>query len=217
VSKRRSQTGHDAEPPRRAAGPIERAADVDEQREIGNAALQGRVSTPGAAAASGPAPRGALALVAHGLACLHLPAADPARFERLSAIVERSDLQERDAVIDRLGASETVRALVDGALDRWFGGHDEATRWRVDAALIDVQGALAGASGAGIFGTLEQRADAGGAVGPDALDALSDAARDRAPDLAAALPGFCQSLALTVLLDEEEDEDDAIEPAFELD
>ncbi len=196
MSKRRSHAGPDHEP--RRAGPErpDRGVDVDEQQELGNATLQGRLGAPATASPDDAAPRAAAALVQHALAALHLEPADVGRLDRLTALVERSALRERDALVDRLHASETSRSMVDRALDRWFGGHDAESRWRADAALAATRDALAAELG----GPVAAPPEVAGAATAEALDVV----RERGGE---AIAGFCQTLALAVLLDEEEEEE----------
>jgi len=200
LSKRRSTVGPETEGAKRASSASPPTHEVDEQRELGNAVLQGRLETDELTSAETAAPRAALTLVDHALAALHSAPADADRIARRVALLERSLLPERDALVDRLHASETARTVVDAALDRWFGAHDAETRWRVDAELLGARHALVGEIGPDPDGA-RQRSDVAGVVGPAALDALEAAAPP-------AVVGLCQTLALAVVLDEDEEEEE---------
>lgn len=229
MAKRRSQTGTEIEGTNRAVSSSEPARERDEQSELGNAAIQARLTTEESAPGATATVQAAQALVQHALDALQLDPAQPARTQHLVALIERSQLPDRDVLADRLRAAETSRQVVDSALDRFVGAHDEAARWAVDARLAAVRealdrGELPAALPSEHGGERQPSPEDGAAALVERL-AQTDAAQgelagpsDATAPSAAALSGLCRLLALTVLLDEEEDEDDDwVGPDLELD
>lgn len=217
MSKRRSHQGPEGSRAGRESSktPASRH-ELDEQAELGNAAIQARMVTqelPGQSELS-PSVQLAINHVDHALAALHLDPAEPARVERLVAILEGSNLAERDTLVDRLHAAETSRQVVDAALVRWFGSADHETRWAVDAALATVRAALD-----------DQQVEPVDGAGSDAPWSILEGAGAQATALeglatapvAQAVVGFCRTLALAVMLDEEEEEEIDLDPAIGLD
>ncbi|TVQ93849.1 MAG: hypothetical protein EA397_03605 [Deltaproteobacteria bacterium] len=215
MSKRRSQQGPEGGRPQQVAKTAESQREADEQSELGNAAIQARLTTEEVAGTepSAEAVQRAVSHLDHALAALHLDPADPAKIGRLVDLIERSNLSERDVLVDRLLAAETTRQVVDAALERWFGASDEATRWSVDGALAGARDALLQAAPP----TPSQ------ASGPEAAWELVASAADKGqPDrssdgIGQAVVGFCRTLSLAVMLEEEEEEESDLDAGVELD
>jgi hypothetical protein len=188
VSKQRSKA------PTSKAPPVSRLADglghgAAQEVEVDNSLQQQQVESP--IDGGGSAVAGGLQALDHAIALLQLDGSDPERLDRFVRIVEASELAERDAIVDRLQAAETVRGLVDATLTRWVGSSSEEARWSLDALLESVRGALV------------SREDPGGG---DRFEVLRDAAVAVDADRAEAVVNLCRTLTLTVHLDEEEEE-----------
>lgn len=228
MAKKRSQTGTETEGTSRVARSSEPARERDEQSELGNAAIQARLTTEDSDPGATTTVQAARALVQHALDALQLDPVQPARTQRLVALIEQSQLPDRDVLSDRLRAAETTRQVVDSALDRFVGGHDEAARWAVDARLAAVRDALdrgerSTARQAELDGEGQASPEHGAAAlverlaQADPTQAEHAGLSDAAAPSAAALAGLCRMLALTVLLDEEEEDEDWVEPDLQLD
>jgi len=197
-------------------------SDVDgsilDQLALGNAALQHRMGA-GEVAALGPAealvPDLATPLVFRAMLALQLDSADPERLDRLVHFLQQSNLPDRQALVERLVAAETTRAMVDASLDHAFGAHDGATRDRADGTLAAVleslaSGTLDGSTWRDRTGEVDIGVDDTQGSGTDrAMAWIERLAEHREPGSGAAARDFCRSIATSLLLDEDEDDMDA--------
>lgn len=207
---------------------------LQDQAALGNAVLQARMET-GEATVEGAAPGlevvAAVAepLVRRAIAALQLDATDAERLARRVEILERSHLPEKQALIDQLHSDETTRTTVEGLLTRHFGGAGPDTRDRVDAVLDSVRSALeqgqATAEGWRDPTGVVAVGDSEGSLDTRAASLVASLAEARAPEAARTLAdqgvgvatsSLVRSLALMVLLDEEEEEEGFVEDGWEV-
>lgn len=199
-----------------------------DQAALGNAVLQARMEGIAEVAGGESVPdlevvaSAAELLVSRGIQALQLDASDADALSRRVGILERSHLPEKEALIEQLRDDETARTTVDGLLDQHFGGHDAEARAAVDGVLDDVRQALLDGVALGSRWT-----DARGSLElsegtrSGSLDARSqalitdlagahaseDAAGRATSEVGTATASLVRSLALMVLLDEEEEEE----------
>ena len=222
MSKKRGKQGADrsvesAETSGPARGP-ERDPALHDQGQMGNSALQARMggeSEHGTGLEQADlVAQMALPAVERALLVLQLDPHDPARVERLSQIVERSNLPDKHDLQMRLETDAAMRAAVDGLLDRHFGGHDADTRWRVDAAMSAVVESLKGGLEGGVWVDGKGAVSLGEGVSAGSLTDRSSAliealAEARTPEPSGRpVASLVRSLALVATLDEDEEEED---------
>lgn len=236
MAKQRSQSGrHRSEERTEEIASGERAADKDpsliEQGHLGNQAMQARIGgdqvTAGTKADVVDVAR---PLVERAQLALQVDPADPQKLARLTGILERSHLPNREELAAQITAVESMRRALDAALDEHFGGHDEEARWAVDAVLAAVGDALAvGDLGDGTWHDIRGSIDLSPAVQEGSVEARAEAligdlatamapagASERATgELGQAVSGVVRSLALALMLEEDEEEEWA-EPSVEL-
>lgn len=207
---------------------------ITEQVVLGNAVLQGRMEgteapviadRPGLELVAGVASP----LIERAIAALNLDATDPERLARRVEILENSRLSEKDALIDQLHGDEASRATRDALVERHFGAVDRDTVRAIDATLDAVRAALAqGAPSdkgwADALGEVEV-VDAEGSLDVRAsglIAAIADARASEAAQGAAtdavgrSTASLARSLALMILLDEEEDEEVIVDDGWEV-
>lgn len=231
MAKQRGNKGNESKEYGTAKAPesqVAKAVDPTllDQSALGNAVLQARMEGQGPVSA--PAGPGldvvaavAQPLVRRAMAALQLDAADASRLERRVEILSGSRLPERESLIDQLHGDESMRLTVQGLLEQHFGGHDASVRQAVDGVLASVDTALSGQETEGAWTDAQGAVTLSEGATQGTLDAraaglIADLAEARAPqagrEAASAHVGtstasLVRSLALMVLLDEEEDEE----------
>lgn len=232
MAKKRGQHGGErgTDSALESAADLLRAPEVDpavhEQGHLGNAVLQARMGGEPQRAdpEAGLVAEVARPAVERAMLVLQLEPHDASRTERLTQILERSNLPDKHEIQMRIETDATMRAAVDGVLDAAIGGHDAQARWAVDAALHAVSDSLTGSMVGGQWVdatgpiTLPEAAQVGSLADRSAavIEALADA---RAPQMQGggrAVASLVRSLALVATLDEDEEEEEWVASSPEL-